>query len=49
MNDNAGVSSSKITFCDMRCEHSEFPKENSIDGSGTCRTFVALYCKELKK
>jgi len=47
--DNAGVTSSRIKFCDMRCEYAEFPKEKAIDGSGTCRTFMALWCKELKK
>jgi len=49
MPENAGVNSSDIKFCDMRCEHAEFPKEDAIDGSGTCRTFAALYCKKLKK
>lgn len=49
MNNNAGVSSSKIKFCDLRCEHAEFAKENALDGSGTCRTFAALWCKELNK
>ena len=47
--DNAGVHSSDIKFCDMRCEYAEFPKENAIDGSGTCRTFQALWCKKLEK
>ena len=49
MKENTGVSSSKIKFRDMRCEHAEFPKEDSIDGSGTCRTFMAIYCNYLKK
>ena len=49
MSENAGVSSSKIKFCDMRCEFAEFPKEKAIDGSGTCRTFMALYCTQLNK
>lgn len=49
MKENAGVSTSKIKFCDLRCEYAEFPKEDSVDGSKTCRTFMALYCSELKK
>ncbi len=49
MKDNAGVTSSKIKFCDLRCEHAEFPKQDALDGSGTCRTFIALHCKLLNK
>ncbi len=49
MDENAGVTSSKIKFCDLRCPFAEFPSETAIDGSGTCRTFMALYCKKLKK
>ncbi len=47
--DNAGVTSSKIKFCDLRCEFADFPKEEAIDGSGTCRTFLALWCNKLNK
>ena len=43
-NENAGVTSSKVMFCDLRCEHASFPKEDSIDGSKSCRTFAALWC-----
>ena len=46
---NAGLSNSKIKFCDLRCEFAEFPKEEAIDGTKSCRTFVALWCKQLKK
>ncbi|OGL41140.1 MAG: hypothetical protein A2161_09725 [Candidatus Schekmanbacteria bacterium RBG_13_48_7] len=49
MSDNAGVDSCYIKFCDMNCEHAEFPKEEAIDGSGTCRTFIALWCNQLKR
>lgn len=41
---NAGVTTSKIKFCDLRCEHASFPKEDAIDGSQSCRTFAALWC-----
>jgi len=46
---NAGVSSSKIKFCDLRCEFADFPRDEAIDGSGTCRTFLALWCNKLQK
>jgi len=49
MSENAGVSSSKIKFCDLRCEHADFPDKKALDGSGSCRTFVALWCKQLEK
>jgi hypothetical protein len=32
-------------FCDMRCKYAQQPKEEGMDGSGSCRTFIALYCK----
>ena len=31
-------------FCDLTCRYAEMPKDGSVDGSGSCRTFVALYC-----
>lgn len=48
-NENAGVTSSKIKFCDIRCEHASFPKDEDIDGSKSCRTFAALWCGLLKQ
>ncbi|MDZ7598189.1 MAG: hypothetical protein U5J82_07840 [Desulfobacterales bacterium] len=42
---NAGVSTSRIRFCDLRCEHAEFAKDPALDGS--CRTFVSLWCGQL--
>jgi hypothetical protein len=38
----------EMDFCDLRCQYAEFPKADAIDGSGSCRTFVGLYCS-LKK
>ena len=49
MTKNAGVTSSKIKFCDLRCDKAEFPKEKAIDGSNSCRTFMALWCNQLAK
>ncbi|MDZ7263244.1 MAG: hypothetical protein ONB16_01575 [candidate division KSB1 bacterium] len=46
--DNAGVTSSRIKFCDLKCEHASFPHETGVDGSQSCRTFAALWCKLLE-
>lgn len=37
-----------LNFCDLMCEYAEHPKETAVDGAGSCRTFVAIYCN-LKK
>jgi len=47
--ENAGVVSSKIKFCDLRCEHASFPREENLDGSNSCRTFAALWCSLLEQ
>ncbi len=47
--ENAGVTSSNILFCDMRCEHAQFPKDTDVDGSGSCRTFSAIWCTLLEE
>lgn len=44
---NAGITSSCIQWCDLRCEQAEFAKTNALDGS--CRTFQSLWCKKLAK
>jgi len=46
---NAGVTTSRIKFCDLRCEHAEFPKQEHLDGANSCRTFAALWCNELNE
>lgn len=46
---NAGVTSSNILFCDFKCEHASFPQDADIDGSGSCRTFSAVWCKLLEE
>ncbi len=35
-------------FCDLACAYAQMPKDSGVDGAGSCRTFVALYCT-LKK
>ncbi len=36
-------------YCDLSCRHAEMPKDSGIDGAGSCRTFVALYCRKRKR
>jgi hypothetical protein len=42
---NAGVTTSRARFCDLRCEAAEFARTDGLDGS--CRTFVSLWCRTL--
>ncbi len=35
-------------FCDLMCRYAELPKKEAVDGSGSCRTFVAVYCTRRK-
>jgi hypothetical protein len=41
--------SGSMDFCDLGCKFAAFPKSEAIDGSGSCRTFIALYCKKKKR
>ncbi|MFC1513541.1 hypothetical protein ACFL5P_00875 [candidate division KSB1 bacterium] len=36
-------------WCDLKCEYASFPDEKAVDGSGSCRTFSALYCSILER
>ena len=45
---NAGVQSSRIKFCDLRCEYASFPENEAVDGAKSCRTFAALWCDKLQ-
>jgi hypothetical protein len=42
---NAGVTTSRIVFCDLRCEAADFAKADALDGS--CRTFMSVWCNKL--
>ena len=44
----AGSTETLLGFCDLMCKYAETPKETGVDGSGSCRTFVALYCSVKK-
>ncbi|OPX34064.1 MAG: hypothetical protein B1H12_10740 [Desulfobacteraceae bacterium 4484_190.2] len=35
-----------MKFCDFSCKFAIWPKGESLDGSGSCRTFQAIYCKK---
>ena len=37
-----------VDFCDLMCRYAKTPKETAVDGAGSCRTFVALYCSKKK-
>ena len=41
--------SKAIKWCDLNCKNAQFPEAGAVDGSGSCRTFSALYCKKLKR
>jgi len=37
-----------LNFCDLLCKYAQTPKEEALDGSQSCRTFIALYCTKKK-
>ena len=37
-----------MDFCDLDCKFAVFPKSEAVDGSRSCRTFIALYCRKKK-
>jgi len=39
----------KIEFCDLECKYARFPKSDAVDGSRSCRSFIALHCSRRKK
>ncbi len=38
-----------MEFCDLDCKYADFPGSDVVDGSRSCRTFIALYCTQKKK
>jgi hypothetical protein len=44
----SSAKSSLLGFCDLMCRYAEMPKEGALDGSGSCRTFIAVYCSRKK-
>jgi hypothetical protein len=35
-----------MEFCDLKCRHAQWPTNSALDGSGSCRTFQALFCEK---
>ena len=33
-----------MEFCDLKCRFARWPDEEGLDGSGSCRTFQAVFC-----
>jgi len=44
---NAGITSPRIQWCDLRCPKADFARLDAMDGH--CRTFQSLWCTELKR
>lgn len=38
-----------MQFCDHQCRFASWPDKTSLDGSGSCRTFQAVYCGKKKR
>ncbi|MGD8366787.1 MAG: hypothetical protein PVG78_04015 [Desulfobacterales bacterium] len=44
---NAGVTTSRIRWCDLRCPHADFAREDALDGA--CRTWQSIWCNKLSR
>jgi hypothetical protein len=42
------VKESEMEYCDLVCRYARFPREEAVDGAGSCRTFSALFCEKKK-
>jgi len=38
-----------MEFCDLNCEYARWPEDEGLDGSGSCRTFQAIYCTKMER
>ncbi|MFO7459500.1 MAG: hypothetical protein R6X07_02680 [Desulfatiglandales bacterium] len=38
-----------MKFCDLTCKHARWPREEALDGSGSCRTFQAVFCEKTQR
>lgn len=38
-----------MRWCDLICPQASFPRQEAVDGAGSCRTFAALYCARLER
>jgi hypothetical protein len=39
----------KTEFRELECMYARFPTSDAVDGSRSCRTFVALHCSRKKQ
>ena len=46
--DNAGAGHANLKWCTIACDNAVWPKEY-VDGSNSCRTFNALWCRALEQ
>ena len=35
-----------MEFCDLNCRFARWPEDEAVDGSGSCRTFQAIFCRK---
>ncbi len=35
-----------MQFCDLKCRFAAWPEKGALDGSGSCMTFQAIYCRK---
>jgi hypothetical protein len=35
-----------MEFCDHHCRFADWPSATALDGSGSCRTFQAIFCRK---
>jgi hypothetical protein len=38
-----------MRFCDLTCKYARWPKKEGLDGSGSCRTFQAVFCEKTQR
>jgi hypothetical protein len=38
-----------MEFCDLTCKHARWPEDVGLDGSGSCRTFQAVFCEKKQR
>jgi hypothetical protein len=37
-----------LNFCDLMCKYAKMPKKTAVDGAGSCKTFIAVFCARKK-
>jgi len=38
-----------MEFCDLNCRYAGWPEKDALDGSGSCRTFQAIFCMKKER